>query len=337
MDVFWELCKVLLILWTRSTSVHSKVVTRDNEWNDCCPPQFCPDLQSLVGRNYNNQTRYAKICQLGRTGNRAYYATFFDKENRIPVFSMFQIQHDRKGVKRRRTDWRHEGDLVNLPNVRNTGFIYSAKEICSITEATSVEAEIALYQAYDSDYARNRVYNRGHLNPAATYTTHDGKESTFTYTNAAPQYIDFNSGTWNNIERALRNYTKGRCRRANHVVVGVIPSNPANRLNNRVNIPSYFWSYTRMNNQIVFFLAPNWPDHRIQRGMQVTQFFLNNDANLNNVLSNFRSSQSVNEFRRRMRQFAARVPQLDVFAKGVSCNIPSGNLWKCSGINQEQG
>ena len=332
---------MLLILWTRSTSVHSKVVTRDNEWNDCCPPQFCPDLQSLVGRNYNNQERYAKICQLGtqrRGGNRAYYATFFDKVNRIPIFSMFQVEHD-EGAARRPDIWRNEGDLVNFPNV-HTGHIYNAKEINQITKERygTIKDNIRVYQAYDSDYAGNPVYNRGHLNPAATYTTFQGKESTFTYTNAAPQYIGFNAGTWNNIEQALRTYTEELCPRASHVVVGVIPSsNPANLLNNRVNIPSHFWSYTRCNNQIVFFLAPNWPDHRIQRGMQVTQFFLNNDANLNTVLSNFRSSQSVKRFSRRMRQFAAQVPQLDVFTQGVSCNINSGNVWRCSGIQQEQG
>lgn len=55
-------------------------------------------------------------------------------------------------------------------------------------------------------------YNRGHLVPAATLSsTPEGYFSTYTYTNAVPQVIGFNSGPWNVLENNIRQYASEKC------------------------------------------------------------------------------------------------------------------------------
>ena len=54
--------------------------------------------------------------------------------------------------------------------------------------------------------------HKGHLVPAETYSFSDGHlRSTFTYTNAVPQYGTFNSGQWAKYEKRIRNYANKKC------------------------------------------------------------------------------------------------------------------------------
>lgn len=54
--------------------------------------------------------------------------------------------------------------------------------------------------------------HRGHLLPAATFSfTKNHLRSTFTYTNAVPQYAAFNSGQWAKNERKIREYATNTC------------------------------------------------------------------------------------------------------------------------------
>ena len=55
-------------------------------------------------------------------------------------------------------------------------------------------------------------YNRGHLAPAGTLaSTLEAYLSTFTYTNAVPQYTGFNSGEWNVFEGKIREHAFKKC------------------------------------------------------------------------------------------------------------------------------
>lgn len=54
--------------------------------------------------------------------------------------------------------------------------------------------------------------HKGHLVPAETYSFSEGHlRSTFTYTNAVPQYGTFNSGQWAKYEKRIRDYAKKKC------------------------------------------------------------------------------------------------------------------------------
>ena len=61
----------------------------------------------------------------------------------------------------------------------------------------------------------NKIH-KGHLVPAETYSFSPGyMRSTFTYTNAVPQYGTFNSGQWAVYEKKIRNYAQNTCSKNN--------------------------------------------------------------------------------------------------------------------------
>ena len=69
---------------------------------------------------------------------------------------------------------------------------------------TNIPAE---YQTYEQDYIS--PYNRGHLVASGDRVyTQDANQQTFYYSNVSPQYIDFNSGIWNNMEEKVRKWAK---------------------------------------------------------------------------------------------------------------------------------
>ena len=61
-------------------------------------------------------------------------------------------------------------------------------------------------------YLKTPRIHKGHLVPAETYSFSVGHlRSTFTYTNAVPQYGTFNSGQWAKYEKKIRNYATNKC------------------------------------------------------------------------------------------------------------------------------
>ena len=63
-----------------------------------------------------------------------------------------------------------------------------------------------------SDTGRLPCIHKGHLVPAEIYSfDEDHLSSTFTYTNAVPQYASFNSGQWSKYERRIKKYARNTC------------------------------------------------------------------------------------------------------------------------------
>lgn len=100
-------------------------------------------------------------------------------------------------------------------------------------------------QAISEDYMNNSYkMSRGHLFPSGHAADDVTAESTFTLTNAVPQKFNFNTGSWNRMEREISDIMNKYCYDNNkvlaHVLTGAIPGN--NKLNEKVNIPSYMWT-----------------------------------------------------------------------------------------------
>lgn len=98
-------------------------------------------------------------------------------------------------------------------------------------------------QAINEDYFNNSYkVNRGHLFPLCHAADLDTAKSTFTLTNAVPQKVSFNGGSWSRMEEKTKNVMNS-CKIDNnvlaHVLTGAIPGN--NELKEKVNIPSYMW------------------------------------------------------------------------------------------------
>lgn len=99
-----------------------------------------------------------------------------------------------------------------------------------------------IHQALNTDYRNQTEYEKGHLYPVFHTSRKCTKNATYTLTNAASQNRSLNHGKWRvQVERATKIFLDTYCipRRA-YVVTGVVPG--TGKLNNRVIIPSFFWS-----------------------------------------------------------------------------------------------
>ncbi|KAK2548834.1 hypothetical protein P5673_030877 [Acropora cervicornis] len=109
-----------------------------------------------------------------------YYSTMFDLNYGIPVYSAYvvlQKQASQFGKVHRtgREEWRQE-------------------------------------PASDLTYIDEKIYDKGHLLPAMTYSFSEAYMlSTFTYTNAVPQISGFNRGQWAQYEKRIRQYATREC------------------------------------------------------------------------------------------------------------------------------
>ncbi|XP_055075395.2 endonuclease domain-containing 1 protein-like [Misgurnus anguillicaudatus] len=219
---------VSVLLLLICPSVISKVI----DFSECS--QFFnqekpPVIPGILENSHSMDNRYKTICQ--KYENEYRFATLYDTTNRIPVFSAYRFTEKQSKCKRPHIKWRIEPELELL---------------------TSDKMKVKISyenQATDEDYTNNNYnVNRGHLFPSC----HSGDEvtarSTFTLTNAVPQKISFNSGSWNRLEMKTKDLMDNYCRDKNdqnkvlaHVLTGAVPSKDKNQLNNRVNIPSYMW------------------------------------------------------------------------------------------------
>lgn len=101
-------------------------------------------------------------------------------------------------------------------------------------------------QASKKDYCENdQNVNCGHLFPSSHAADLKTAKSTFTLTNAVPQKISFNSGSWSDMEQKNKLMMESHCLDQNdklvaYVLVGAIPGQ--NKLKGRVNIPSHMWA-----------------------------------------------------------------------------------------------
>ncbi|XP_035240423.1 endonuclease domain-containing 1 protein-like isoform X2 [Anguilla anguilla] len=170
-----------------------------------------------------------RLCQ--RFNNSYHFATLYNTNNRIAVYSAYRFQTGGGGGRGHEKCWYIEPQLVNTSlNAEMEKEQHFRKE--------HKEPYIGERQALNEDYTM-LDYDRGHLNPNGHHTG-DSRNATFTLTNVVPQHPDLNQKAWGTYERQLTDLFKDQCKKA-YVLVGAIPSTN-NRINNRVNIPDRIWN-----------------------------------------------------------------------------------------------
>ncbi|XP_071134565.1 endonuclease domain-containing 1 protein-like [Mytilus edulis] len=200
------------------------------------------------------------ICQ--KYNDQDFYATLYDKTNRIPVYSAVQlIPPDQNSY-----DNRLDDKFFIEPKLAGRG----GKNMIEVDNREHNfnnvhKAKFGKYQALDIDY-KDSGYDRGHLNPQIFNTQNkNSRYATNTLTNIAPQYGPFNQVTWNIMENGLVNAVRDKCNFSgakSYVVIGVQPSNDKfitrtiektvttskgkqktkNEYENRVNVPDFYWT-----------------------------------------------------------------------------------------------
>ncbi|KAK6471582.1 endonuclease domain-containing 1 protein-like [Huso huso] len=171
---------------------------------------------------------HVRICQL--LNNKYHYATLFDKEKRVPVYSAYVFK---SGNNSERPLWYYEPQVSDPSS--------SEKSMLEYKPGSGVKN-----QATDEDYqdATAYKYTKGHVNPFS-HNSGDGATATCTYTNVVPQLSNFNNVIWSAHETNLANILKGRCQVPNtpYVIVGAYPSTDKFiGVDKKVNVPEFMWS-----------------------------------------------------------------------------------------------
>ncbi|XP_058637925.1 endonuclease domain-containing 1 protein-like [Onychostoma macrolepis] len=193
------------------------------------------DFESECGQFFANgksPTRfpgqqYRQICQT--LNNVYYYATFYDTDNKIPVYSAYKFEGLKGCV--RLNKWYIEPQLDDNNGSPNMNFETGVKK-----------QGLGKHQALNGDYESSR-YDRGHLAPVYQAQSQSCAHATFTLTNAAPQNPSFNRGQWKKLERNIAKELSNQClpkRYTIYIVTGVVPG--AQKIKNRVNVPKHFWT-----------------------------------------------------------------------------------------------
>ncbi|NWW51235.1 ENDD1 protein, partial [Pedionomus torquatus] len=172
----------------------------------------------------------AWICQ--RYNNQYYYATLYNRDLHIPVYSAYLYQ---PGPGKRPNIWMVE------PQLMGENYPKTMKKEWTLLNYFNISLEqLSESQAILKDYKNLTGLNRGHLNPSGHHSDSSSRTATFTLTNIIPQNEKLNGGAWNNYEQqTMITMTKG-CN-TTYVVVGAVPGN--NYIaKGRVNKPSYIWS-----------------------------------------------------------------------------------------------
>ncbi|XP_053263170.1 endonuclease domain-containing 1 protein-like [Podarcis raffonei] len=202
----------------------AEVVT---SFEDTCPQFFFRGTPPSIGLAPPHP---ARICQ--RYKNQYRFATLYDRDNRIPVFSAYIYN---PGQAKRPNTWRIEPQLLDLalpPEMETEGSL--------LQERDDMQEALKGSQAVLLDYKNLTDFNRGHLNPNGHQPDRDAKTSTFTLTNIVPQYIKLNGGAWNHYEQStMASKTEG-CQET-FAVVGAVPGESF-IAKGRVNKPSHVWS-----------------------------------------------------------------------------------------------
>ncbi|XP_062852652.1 endonuclease domain-containing 1 protein-like [Trichomycterus rosablanca] len=208
--------------------------------------KMCP--QFLIGGQTPTTPRwgyYKKICQ--RWENKYQFATLYDVTRRIPVYSAYtlntQLKIDRNG------EWKNEPQLESNSFDKNMMWIRDEKILENYNN-----------QAVDKDY-KGSDYTRGHVFPNQFAGNPDQAESTFTFTNVAPQ-TQTSNGQWAaQVEDPMLKEIKRECSLSSknpaYIVTGVVPGNNwikitrgSKTITQGVNIPSYYWTaYCCTNNK----------------------------------------------------------------------------------------
>nr|XP_015198921.1 PREDICTED: endonuclease domain-containing 1 protein-like [Lepisosteus oculatus] len=138
--------------------------------------------------------RPACICQV--YGKFARFATLYDRKNRIPVYSAFIFTPGPLPcLFSRREEWFIEPQLTysnRPPEMMLMEHLYNSEhkprpnsDLCQL---------ITDSQATDCDYAASG-FDKGHLN-LNCFQFAEGRDATFTLTNAVPMYENFNRVVW---------------------------------------------------------------------------------------------------------------------------------------------
>ncbi|XP_060724972.1 endonuclease domain-containing 1 protein-like [Tachysurus vachellii] len=232
-----KLLTLVLLLSTFSSLTLTEVV---EDFQNSCSKFFIrsPNGKQIITPTVFKGSQYKQICQL--LNNNYTFATLYDTKNRIPVYSAYTFSGRNQTFKN--NEWKNEPQLENKSNGPE------------MREITNDEMDGFVHQAVNRDYKDSRIpYTRGHVFPNQYAADQNQADSTFTFTNIAPQ-TEHSNGEWaTEVETPMRAEIQRECRQNNQfkafIVTGVVPGNNWISIMRKdktvvkgVNIPSFYWT-----------------------------------------------------------------------------------------------
>ncbi|KAK7882826.1 hypothetical protein WMY93_029000 [Mugilogobius chulae] len=218
------------VLRKGAVSVHNGAVDVVERFEDApgCLEFFYKEKVPALG---STTPHTAHLCQ--RFVNRYHFATLYDTQHRIAVYSAYYFQPSNGGGREKR--WFVEPQLVNSTwqSEMKDGY-WLGKD--------HPEVYLGENQALNEDYTHSG-FDRGHLNPNGHHPV-PSRNATFTLTNVIPQNPKLNQNSWRIHESELTELFLDRCSKA-FVLVGAVPSADNWIIKNnvkRVNIPDHIWN-----------------------------------------------------------------------------------------------
>ncbi|XP_053098147.1 endonuclease domain-containing 1 protein-like [Pangasianodon hypophthalmus] len=242
-----KLLALVLLLSAFSSLTLTEVV---NSFKQSCPSFFIqnPEKKSdIIVPTIFRGHQYKTICQ--RWKNKYRFATVYDTERRIPVYSAYTFLQE--GQTTRSDEWKIEPQLEDIKE-------YKEKKEMMDSPRDEETVRNIINQAVDIDY-KDSSYTRGHVFPRSFAADQDQADSTFTLTNIAPQTKHSNEEWASQVEEPMLTEIQRNCRldqnyRA-YIVTGVVPGNKwisitrDKKYKEGINIPSHFWSAFCCNNK----------------------------------------------------------------------------------------
>ncbi|XP_038010020.1 endonuclease domain-containing 1 protein-like [Motacilla alba alba] len=175
----------------------------------------------------------AWICQRFRNLHR--YATLYDRDRRIPVYSAYKY----KPGSGKTTDmpWFVEPQLIGKNNLKEM-----ERESVLMDQHKFTSDQIKESQAVPADYKGLKGLDLGHLNPTGHQDGVENKTATFSLTNIVPQDKSLKKGQWSVYESKTMSKISQGCN-TTYVITGAVPGN-INIAEGRINRPSHIWSAT---------------------------------------------------------------------------------------------
>ncbi|XP_047670084.1 endonuclease domain-containing 1 protein-like [Tachysurus fulvidraco] len=256
-----KLLALVLLLSTFSSLTLTKVVIN---FQKSCPMFFIrsPNGKQIITPTVFKGSQYKQICQF--LNNKYTFATLYDTNNRIPVYSAYTFLGGNPPIQSE--VWKNEPQLENIRNDPE------------MRKIANDEMNGFLNQAVDRDFIENDIYySRGHVFPNQYAADQNQADSTFTFTNIAPQTQHSNDEWATEVETPMRAEIQRVCRQNNKIeafiVSGVVPGNkwiPIRRkdkiIDKGVNIPIFYWTafccYTNRDTKIsrAYLVRQNEPN-----------------------------------------------------------------------------
>ncbi|XP_058258305.1 endonuclease domain-containing 1 protein-like isoform X1 [Hemibagrus wyckioides] len=239
----------LVLLLSTFSSLTLMEVVKDFARSSCSKffirsPNSKPVITPTVFKGY----QYKKICQ--RWNKKYTFATLYDIKQRIPVYSAYTFSGDGPKLDQSKSEWKNEPQLENMSNGPD------------MREISDAEMDEFFHQAVNRDYrdsvkSTNISYTRGHVFPNGYAADQDQADSTYTFTNVAPQTKPSNNKWAEQVEEPMKGVIKNKCKLNDSnpafIVTGVVPGNKWIKIKRYakrtiktfkegVNIPSFYWT-----------------------------------------------------------------------------------------------